>query len=316
MTTKSFRNYKTEDTLSKLKQQIDQESKKTKEKDERFWYPVKQKVTDPKTKKTEMTGYAVVRFLPSSEGTLEAKNWKHTFQDRKPGTKFPDPVGEEYTGKWYIENCPYEHKGECPVCKENGKAYASKDEDRIKVAKHRGITKHWISNVLVIHDSANPENDGKVFLYQYGSMLRDILLAPLSPKFPTDPTFDPYNPYSGADFEIKITEEDGYTKYTKSQFKAPSALFGGDDTKMDELASKVFSLAEFTNPSKFKDYSVLEKRFNEVIGKMPLEGKTSVAPSLNKLEEKYEASLPEDDIPDFSSQELSDDLAEIQKLLE
>ena len=65
-------------------------------KDDRFWKPELDKSSN---------GYAVIRFLPASDG--EDLPWGRVFNH-----------GFKGKGGWFIENCPTTIGGKCPVCEE------------------------------------------------------------------------------------------------------------------------------------------------------------------------------------------------------
>ena len=76
---------------------------------------------------------------------------------------------------------------------------------------------------------------------------------------------NPFDLWEGANFKLKITNVAGYWNYDKSEFAAPSAL-AADDSKLEEIWRKAFSLQEFVAPSNFKTYEELEERLNLVLG--------------------------------------------------
>jgi hypothetical protein len=65
---------------------------------------------------------------------------------------------------------------------------------------------------------------------------------------------------------LKIRNVEGYRNYDKSEFADKSALFNGDDDKLEALWKKEFSLKEFTEKSQFKPYDVLKTRLDKVLG--------------------------------------------------
>ena len=65
---------------------------------------------------------------------------------------------------------------------------------------------------------------------------------------------------------LKIRNVEGYRNYDKSEFADKSALLDGDDTKLEELWKKEYSLKEFIDPSNFKSYEVLKAKLDKVLG--------------------------------------------------
>src|SRR6056300_577120 len=104
-------------------------------------------------------GYAVIRFLPAPEGEdlPWVKYWDHGFQGP--------------TGLWYIENSLTSIGQDDPVSEMNSQLWNSgRDEDKA-VARDRKRRLHYVSNIYVVSDPANPENDGRVFLYKFGKKI-------------------------------------------------------------------------------------------------------------------------------------------------
>ena len=217
----------------------------TQGKDERLWKPTVDKAGN---------GYAVIRFLPSlDENELPwARYWDHGF-------KGP-------TGKWYIEKSLTSIGQPDPVGEMNTKLWNSgieSDKDVVRAQKRR---LHYVSNILVISDPGNPANEGKVFLFEYGKKIFDKIMDVMQPQFPDESPINPFDFWGGADFVMKIRNVEGYRNYDKSEFKGASSLLEGDEAKLEAVYNKMYSLGEFTDPSKYKSYDELKKKLYDVLG--------------------------------------------------
>jgi len=231
-----------------------QQSEKLNEKvsyvDERIWKCERDK---------NGNGYAVIRFLPECKG--ETNDFVTMFTH---GFKGP--------GGWYIENClttPVKGapKGfDDPVAQSNSKLWNSGIESDKNIARDRKRKQNFYSNILVIEDSANKENEGKVFLFRYGKKIFDKTQQVLKPEFADEVGFNPFDFWDGANFKIKIRQVDGYANYDKSEFCEPSALFDGDEEKIKKVWESQYSLEELLSPDKFKSYAELNARFKTVTG--------------------------------------------------
>ena len=124
----------------------------------------------------------------------------------------------------------------------------------------------YYSNIYVVKDPANPENEGKVFLFKYGTKIFEKVQALMSPEFKDETPVDPFKFWEGADFKLKIRNVGGYVNYDRSEFSAPAPLFGGDDKKLEILWKKQYALAEFVNPTGFKSYDEVKDRFKKTVG--------------------------------------------------
>ena len=153
-----------------------------------------------------------------------------------------------------------------------------------------------ISNIYVVSDPGNPDNEGKVFLYKYGKKIFDKITEAMNPEFQDEKEVNPFDFWDGANFKLKIRKVEGYRNYDKSEFASPSALFDGDDTKLEELYKKEYSLQEFLNKSNFKSYDVLKARLDKVLGATP-EPKTQVV----------ENSISDDEASSFDTETVEED---------
>lgn len=231
------------DQLSKLAQKI-KEQNSNGNVDERFW-----KLTmDSKTK----LGYARIRFLPAPVN--EDLPWVRTMSH-----------GFKHNTMWYFENCPTTVKLPCPVCVHNSKLWATGLASNQNTVRTRKRKLSFVSNILVIEDPANTDNNGKVFLYRYGAKIYDKIMELIEPKFPDQKPADPFNLWNGCDFRLKSQLSDGFINYDRSTFDAPSELFVDDDAKKEAVWASQYSLTAFVAPTEFKSYVDLDKRFMTVL---------------------------------------------------
>ena len=224
--------------------------------DDRFWKPTVDKAGN---------GYAVLRFLPAAEGEdlPWVRYWDHGF-------KGP-------TGAWYIERSLTSIGQTDPVGELNSRLWNTgleADKDRARAQKRR---LHYVVNALVVSDPANPENEGKVFLYQFGKKIFDKIMDVMQPAFQDETPVNPFDFWEGADFKLKIRNVEGYRNYDKSEFASAAAL-SDDDSKLEEIYSKLHKLSEFTEPSNYKTYDELKAKLQRVLGESVEDG----APTLKQ----------------------------------
>lgn len=244
--------------FDKLTQEMEKASGRSnfqKEKDERLWYPAVDKAGN---------GAALIRFLPAPEGEdiPFVRMFTHSFQGP--------------TGSWYIENCLSTIGKDDPVSEYNTKLWNSGIESDKDTARKQKRKLSFYSNIYVIKDPANPENEGKVFLFKFGKKIWDKLTRAANPpkeeddedlmdENETKEPFDPFDLWEGANFRIKIRNVAGYRNYDESKFLKPSPLFD-DEKKMEEVWKQGHSLQEFIKPEKFKPYAELKAKLNRVLG--------------------------------------------------
>ena len=230
---------------SKLVAEVEKMSTKTGA-DDRLWKPSLDKSGN---------GYAVIRFLPAPEGedVPWAKVYSHAFQG---------------PGGWYIENSLTTVGQKDPVSEYNRGLWNSGNEtDKDTVRKQKRKLSYY-SNIYVVKDSTNPENEGGVFLFKYGKKIFEKVQAAMSPEFEDETPINPFDFWQGANFKLKIRKVDGYWNYDKSEFDAVAPLLEDGDA-LEALWKKEYSLEDFVKPTEFKSYEDLERRLNQVLKVQP-----------------------------------------------
>jgi len=227
-------------------------------------------------------GYAVIRFLPAPEGEdlPFAKVYSHAFQG---------------SGGWLIDNCLTSVNQKCPICEYNSGLWNNGTDAGKEAARKQKRKLTYVSNIYVVKDPANPENEGKVFLYKFGKKIFDKLTAAMQPEFEDEEAIDPFDFWAGANFKLKAKNVAGYRNYDSSEFARSSALLD-DDEAMEAIWKKEYSLAEFLDPSQFKTYDELKKRLDYTLG---LKGTPRLQDPDEGEEEEYTRG---------SSRELTEDL--------
>ena len=252
---------KSTNNLDKLLSAVKEDNKDPSDKksyvDERLWKPELD---------TSGNGYAVIRFLPAIEGEdlPWAKLFSHAFQGP--------------TGQWYIENSRTTlgrgDIGKAPASEYNTSLWNSGVETDKEIARKQKRKLSYYSNIYVVSDSKNPENEGKVFLFRYGKKIFDKLMAAMQPEFEDESPINPFDFWKGANFKLKIRKVDGYWNYDKSEFEAPSAILD-DDSAIERIWKEQNPLADFTAPSNFKSYEELKTRLDAVLsGKQVVSNQT------------------------------------------
>jgi len=273
----SFANLKKQSKLGSLTSKLVKEVEKMNTPaggDDRLWKPEMDKSGN---------GYAVVRFLPAPEGEdlPWVKLYKHAFQG---------------PGGWYIENSLTTLGQKDPVSELNTTLWNNGTDAGKEEARKQKRKLEYYSNIYVVKDPANPQNEGKVFLYKFGKKIFDKIMGAMQPEFEDEEPINPFDFWAGADFKIKIKKVAGYWNYDSSEFARPGALLDGDDDALEALWKKEYSLQEIVAPDQFKSYDDLKKRLNMVLG--------NSAPKSRPVAEEV------NDEDDFrgSSRELTDDL--------
>jgi len=210
-----------------------------------YWTPTRDKAGN---------GYAVIRLLPAAKG------------DDVPWVRFWDHGFKGPTGKWYIEKSRTSINEPDPLADLNSKLWNTGIEADKATARSQKRRLHHVANILVITDSANPANDGKCFRWKFGKKLFEKIMDATNPKFADEKPVNPFDLWEGANFKLKIQTVEGFPNYDKSSFAEPTALYNGDEAKLEKLYESLKSLKDLTDPTKYKSYDELLKKLKFVLG--------------------------------------------------
>ena len=235
-------------SLQKLQSEVEkinnpQNNQKNFGDDDRFWKAELDKSGN---------GYAVIRFLPDQHNDDMAfvRVFNHGFQG---------------PGGWYIENSLTTLGQKDPLAEYNSTLWNSGVEANKEIARKQKRRLTYFSNIYVVEDKANPQNEGKTFLFRYGKKIFDKISSMANPEFEDESPVDVFNLWEGANFKLKIRKVDGFSNYDKSEFITPAPLFE-DDTKLEKTWNSEYSLEEFVKESNFKTYDELKTKLENVLG--------------------------------------------------
>lgn len=223
------------------KYQKEEADKKGFTKDERFFKPVLK------------DGVCAVqfRFIPAPDGTQFIKYQDHSFD-------YTTATGKKRYWKKCINTFG---KCDCPVCAKSWELH----ESSFKKDNELGLTycrkEHYISNIYVIKHAARPEDEGKVFLYDFapvkGQYMSKAFPSEVDKQAPDFVQFYPCDEYEGADFYLTSVKQGEFSngtaipQYKASRFLPQSAFLGGVEKKIDEVFAMAHSLDEFMDKSTY-----------------------------------------------------------------
>jgi hypothetical protein len=266
----SFSDLKKQSSLGSLTQKLVKEVEKMSTTsggaDERLWKPEMDKTGN---------GFAVIRFLPAPDGEELpwAKMYSHAFQG---------------PGGWYIENSLTTIGQKDPLGEYNRELWNSGSEANKEIVRKQKRKLSYYSNIYVVKDPTNPQNEGKVFLFKYGKKIFDKIMEAMQPEFEDETPINPFDFWQGANFKLKIVKKDGYWNYDKSEFDRVSPLLDDDDA-LEALWKKEYSLTAITAPDQFKSYEDLERRMNMVLGLKGAGSSPSRSRAVVEQEEEYDS---------------------------
>ena len=223
----SFASLKKQSSLGSLTAKLVKEVEKSNSPqggDDRLWKPEVDKAGN---------GYAVIRFLPAPDG--EELPWTRMYSHAFQGP-----------GGWYIENSLTTMNQKDPVSEYNTQLWNSGIDSDKETARKQKRKLSYYSNIYVVRDPANPQNEGKVMLYKYGKKIHDKILAAMQPEFEDEEPINPFDFWAGADFKLKIKKVAGYWNYDSSEFARPGTL---GDFSDDELKKRLDYVLGISKPA-------------------------------------------------------------------
>jgi len=240
-------------------------------------------------------GYAVIRFLPAPNGedVPFVRIWDHGFQG---------------PGGWYIEKSLTTFGETDPLGELNSQLWNSGSDADKEIARKQKRRLSYYSNVYIVKDPANPENEGKVFLFKYGKKIFDKLNDLMNPSFEDEAPVNPFDFWTGANFKLKIRKVEGYPNYDKSEFDSAGPLSDNDD-ELEAIYKKQHSLQALLDRKNFKTYDELKARLDRALGRTtsptparnaPVEEAPAWEPKSTPAPKFAEASVDEDEDDDLA----------------
>lgn len=209
-----------------------------------------------------------MRFLPShpSEFTPYIENRTHMYQFEE--------------GKWFGCDCLEKYGQKCPICEYNHQLYTcgkfTKEEARpLRLPNPR---RRFISNVLIVKNNNAPETEGKVYRFEYGIQIMDMIRNAMNGyDDPDEGThvdgFNPFDWKTGANFIYKATQgamgpnlkESKFGKQRPISDKANKEL---SDKQIDEIEAQLYTLSEYEHKAEdARSYDEIVDYFKKKTGR-------------------------------------------------
>ena len=229
--------------FQKLQKQLE-DTNKVGTTDERLW-----KLTTDKAG----NGFAVIRFLPASDGEDMpfVKLYSHAFQG---------------PGGWYIENSLTTLGKDDPLGEYNRELWNSGDESLKEQVRKQKRKLSYYANVYIVKDPANPENEGQVKIFRFGKKIYDkIMEAVNGDELEGREGINPFDFWSGANFKLRAKKVAGYPNYDSSEFQDVGTLEDLDDAQLESIWKRQHSLQTLVAEDQFKTYDQLKARLDSVL---------------------------------------------------
>lgn len=252
-------------------------------------------------------GKVTIRFLPATNRKVGSfvKILKHN---------------TNRNGKYINVICPktFDKKADCPICSYKNSIWGENE----KLARTFLASPLYFTNILIVQDKVNPENEGKVFLIRFGNQIFKHIEECMKEEV------DYLDFDNGRNFIFKIQKDkEGRNDYTLSRFSdAQTAICNGDEEEQLNVFKSIYDLEEFYDNSKVLPVEELQKKldfFLEASANKPKTAEEKVKEKLEKADKnptKPAADDDNDNLPFEKSNEKSspkdeDDDIDYDKLL-
>jgi len=240
-----------DNVLNKVQEIAKESTQKKSFNDERFW----------KLSRDEHdNGAALIRLLPDKNGTPFIKRYHHSVSvfDKVKGKRrvyayvspstigLPCPVSELWQALWNLGT----------------------DEARKEAKKFKRSIK-YVTNIKVLKDPAVPENENKIFLWEFGTKLYDKFVQAMNPSAADiqmgEQPKNLYHPCEGNNIKLKCKKAAGFINYDDTEILGQSSIYPDCNAAAEEIKEKTYDLSEFLKPEAFEDYETLKKRLLYVL---------------------------------------------------
>lgn len=201
-------------------------------------------------------GAALIRFLPDSEKGMIQKLFKINTTIVKNGKK-----------RFVSEFSPSTIGQPCPFQEEWQKLWNAGDKDG---ARQYGRGVKYVANIKVLKDPANPENEGKIFLYEMSGAMKDKIQNAVDPSeqdraLGAEPK-ELFNPLRGNSFRLVAKKgANGQINYDSSEvINEVTAVYDDVESALEDIKSNSYKLSDLLKPESFMSYEQLQDKMKWV----------------------------------------------------
>lgn len=241
---------------------------------------------------------SVIRFLPS-------KN-----EDELPYVTVYSHAFKGNDNRWLFQNlCPSTYGKPCAICATNSELWNTQIKENQDVVRERKRKKSYIFNIVVIRDSSNPSNNGKVFQYSCGTGIFNKILSAMKPAFEDEAPMNPFDVFEGNNFILRIKRDpskNGMITYEDSKFDTKNTAIADSDAELEKIYNEMKDLNHFIDPSRSEPEENILRRLPEAYSAykfLSINKQQSVMKSAEPAKIKESVSsesekLPWDDVPE------------------
>lgn len=201
-------------------------------------------------------GAALIRFLPDSERSMIQKLFKiNTTITKNDKKRFVSEFSPSSIG----QACPFQEQWQA--------LWNAGDKEGAKMFG-RGIK--YIANIKVIKDPANPENEGKIFLYEMSGSMKDKIQGAIDPSeqdraLGATPK-ELFNPLAGNSFRLVAKRgANGQINYDSSEVvNEVTSIYASVDEALNDIKTNTHTLSDLLKPESFMTYERLQEKMKWV----------------------------------------------------
>jgi hypothetical protein len=208
-------------------------------------------------KDKEGNGAALIRFIPDSEKGMIQKLFKMNTTITKNGKK-----------RFVSEFSPSSIGQPCPFQEEWQKRWNAGDKEGAKLFG-RGI--RYVANIKVLKDPANPQNEGKIFLFEMSGAMKDKIQNAVDPSeqdraLGAQPK-ELFNPLAGNNFRLVSKKgANGIITYETSEvINEVTSIYNSVEEALEDIKNNTYKLSDLLKPESFLSYDELVKKKSWVL---------------------------------------------------
>ena len=213
-------------------------------------------------------GAAIIRFLPDSEKGMIQQMYKINTTIVKNGKK-----------RFVSEFSPTNIGAACPFQEKWQELWNSGVKEDVKDAngnitqygsKTFGRGQKFISNIKIIKDPGNRDNEGKIFLFEMSGALKDKIQQAVSPtdqdrELGAQPK-EMFNPLAGNSFKLACKKgSNGIITYDPSEvINEVTGIYGSVEEALTDIKENTHKLSDLMKPESFMTYEQLQDKMKWV----------------------------------------------------
>lgn len=201
-------------------------------------------------------GAAVIRFLPDPEMKLIQQLFRINANTQKNGEK-----------RWFSDWSPQNINAADPFHDEWARLWRAGQKDE---ARKFSRATRYVANILVVKDPAAPENEGKVFLLDMSTSLKEIVADAMMPSkadiaLGKEPV-ELFNPLKGNNFRLvsKLGSNNFITYEASGPDDKTNSVSESKEEAVEFIKKNCYKLSDFLKPEAYRSYEELQQELKRV----------------------------------------------------